>query len=271
MSPTKRFSHVSLWMAVAAVAAVVWMAPHAAVAADGCVSCHSDPAWAVKNKKLFDYFQEWKGSVHGLNGVTCVDCHGGNAKARTKKAAHGGILGESNPKSAIYFGNIPKLCGGCHHDVYRAFSHSRHAARVRAEDGGPTCVTCHGSLNTEILSPLKIAAVCEQCHNDTTGNHASIPARAQQVRRDDMMSAAFLRWAEAYYAALGQKQEMAPLEQRLAALRVGWHTFNLDQVQESYQAIVKELRVKQKEILRAKTEARARAAREAARAKAKKK
>jgi len=266
MSPRKRISHVSLWMAVVAVAAVVWTAP-AAVAADQCVSCHSDATWAVKNKKLFDYFQQWQGSVHGLNGVSCVDCHGGNAKAHTKEAAHGGVLGENNPKSAIYFGNIPKLCGGCHQDIYRAFSHSRHFARVEAEDGGPTCVTCHGSLNTEILSPLKIAAVCEQCHNDTTGNHSSIPPRAQQVRRDDMMSAAFLRWAGAYYTAIGKPKALAPEEAQLQSLRVAWHTFNLDQVQESYEAIVKGLRVKQKEILHAK----AKAKQAAARAEAKKK
>ncbi len=266
MSPRKRFSNLSLWMALFGLVAVFFLAPPA-TAADQCVACHSDAAWAVKNKKLYDYFQQWQGSVHGLNGVTCVDCHGGNPQATDKVAAHGGVLAESNPKSAIYYGNIPKLCGGCHQDVYRAYSQSRHAARVKAQDGGPTCVTCHGSLNTEILSPLKIASVCEQCHNDTTGNHPSIPPRAQQVRRNDMMSAAFLHWAEAYYAALGDKQEMAPLEARLAALRVGWHTFNLDQVQESYEAIVKELRVKQKEILRAK----AKAKQAAARAEAKKK
>jgi len=266
MSPRTRFSNLSLWMVVVAVAAVFAMAPPA-VAADQCVACHSDATWAVKNKKLFDYYQEWKGSVHGLNGVTCVDCHGGNAKAHSKEKAHGGALAESNPKSAIYYGNIPNLCGGCHEEVYRAFSRSKHAARVKAEDGGPTCVTCHGSLNTEILSPLKIAAVCERCHNDTTGNHPSIPPRAQQVRRDDMMSAAFLRWAGAYYEAIGKPKRLAPEEAQLQSLRIAWHTFNLDRVQESYEAIVKGLRVKQKEILRAKAKAR----QEAARAKAKKK
>lgn len=266
MSPRKRCSLVSLSMAVFGVVAVVSMASPAA-AADQCVACHGDAAWAVKNKKLFDYFQQWQGSVHALNGVTCVDCHGGNAEATDKAAAHGGVLAESNPKSAIYFGNIPKLCGGCHEDVYRAFSRSKHAARVKAGDGGPTCVTCHGSLNTEILSPLKIAAVCERCHNDATGNHPAIPPRAQAIRRDDMMSAAFLRWAGAYYEAIGQPQEVAPLQEQLAALRVAWHTFDLDKVQTSYEAILKGLRDRQKEIQRAKMEAEKRAARSKAKEK----
>ncbi len=260
MSPRKRFSNLSLWIALFGLIAVFSMAPPA-VAADQCVSCHSDAAWAVKNKKLFDYYQQWQGSVHGLNGVTCVDCHGGDSRATDKTAAHGGALAESNPKSAIYYGNIPKLCGGCHEDVYRAFARSKHAARVKELDGGPTCVTCHGSLNTEILSPLKIASVCERCHNDVTGNRPNIPARAQAVRRDDQMSAAFLRWAGAYYEAVGQPEEVAPLQKQLADLRVAWHTFDLDRVQGSYEAIVKGLRERQKAIQRAKLEEKKRAAR----------
>lgn len=260
MSPRTRFAHISLSMALFGMAGVVSMAP-AAAAADQCVACHSDAAWAVKNKKLFDYFQQWQGSVHGLHEVTCVDCHGGNPQATDKATAHGGALAESNPKSTIYYGNIPKLCGGCHQEVYDAFSHSKHAARVQELDGGPTCVTCHGSLNTEILSPLKIAAVCERCHNDATGNRPTIPARAQQVRRDDQMSAAFLRWAGAYYEAIGQSEVVAPLQKQLADLRVAWHTFDLDQVQGSYEAIVTGLHERQKAIQRAKLEAEKRAAR----------
>ncbi|HBB41285.1 MAG: hypothetical protein COW73_02325 [Nitrospirae bacterium CG18_big_fil_WC_8_21_14_2_50_70_55] len=252
--------HLSLWMAVVAGFAGVALASPV-VAADSCVTCHGDASWAVKNKKLFDYYQQWQGSVHGLNGVTCVACHGGNAAATEKSAAHGGDLAESNPQSAIYYGNIPELCGSCHQGVASAFAQSKHAARVKVLDGGPTCVTCHGSLNTEILSPLKIAAVCERCHNDATGNHPAIPGRASEVRRDDMMSEAFLHWAVAYYEAIGQPQALAAEQGQLAALRVAWHTFDLDQVQGGYEVIVKGLRDRQKEIQRAKVEAAKRAAR----------
>ena len=68
---------------------------------DSCVDCHSDPDLLVKNKKLYDYFQEWSASVHKQEDVSCSDCHGGNPEVDDKDAAHGGELTGANASSRV--------------------------------------------------------------------------------------------------------------------------------------------------------------------------
>jgi formate-dependent nitrite reductase cytochrome c552 subunit len=45
---------------------------------NSCIECHGQPDLRVTEKKLYKYFREWELSIHAQEGVTCVDCHGGN-------------------------------------------------------------------------------------------------------------------------------------------------------------------------------------------------
>ncbi len=75
---------------------------------DSCIKCHQNMDFMVTNKKLYDYFQTWRASIHGQEEVTCVDCHGGNSKKATKKEAHGELMDASNNDSMVNFRNIPE-------------------------------------------------------------------------------------------------------------------------------------------------------------------
>ena len=44
---------------------------------DGCVNCHSDPGFFVRDKKLHDYYQGWLQSPHAAAGKGCHDLSGG--------------------------------------------------------------------------------------------------------------------------------------------------------------------------------------------------
>ncbi|MBI4403697.1 MAG: hypothetical protein HY537_06035, partial [Deltaproteobacteria bacterium] len=85
-----------------------------AFASNGCVDCHKDEKFKVQNKLLYDYYKNWENSPHEIANVSCVDCHGGNTKTHDKVEAHLGLLPQSDPKSPVYYKNIPATCGRCH-------------------------------------------------------------------------------------------------------------------------------------------------------------
>jgi hypothetical protein len=250
-----------IW-SVALLALLAVPVPDAIAAEDGCVSCHGDPSFAVRNKKLFDYFQKWQASTHAANGVTCSDCHGGDASAKDKDQAHGKTLEAGQPGSQVFYKNIPKVCGRCHTEIYDSFTQSKHYQRLTEQGVGPNCVTCHGSLNTTVLTPSKIATVCERCHNDETGNHPDFPERARQIRRHNMMIGSYLKWVGAYFDSIGKPEEMVPFYEQVNHQRIAWHTFNLDQARDTSDAILSRLREKEQEIEKAKLEEKRRAHRE---------
>ena len=69
---------------IAAMAVALPGAALAATSTDACVNCHQNPDFMVTNKKLYDYFQQWRASTHGQEDVSCSDCHGGNSKLTDK-------------------------------------------------------------------------------------------------------------------------------------------------------------------------------------------
>jgi predicted CXXCH cytochrome family protein len=135
---------------------------------NGCASCHA--AQQV----------EHLGSVHGRGAATCVDCHGGNAAARTEKEAHGDhYLGRIGRAA------IPRLCAECHADVrrmtpfglatdqFKAYSSSRHGIAVlhHKNESAAVCTDCHGVHQIRraddpesTVHPARQAATCDRCH-----------------------------------------------------------------------------------------------------------
>ncbi|MGH7668119.1 MAG: cytochrome c3 family protein [Gemmatimonadaceae bacterium] len=122
--------------------------------------------------------------IHAQQGIQCVDCHGGNAAARTLPAAHQGqYIGSPNKVQTAL------LCGSCHSDPNRMrqyglptgqlsqFRTSKHGQLLfgRNDTDAPTCADCHG---THIIYPpydarsrvypTNIPSTCAHCHADTT-------------------------------------------------------------------------------------------------------
>ncbi|HTR21670.1 MAG TPA: multiheme c-type cytochrome [Gemmatimonadales bacterium] len=137
---------------------------------NGCLACHT---------------AQREGAVvgaHAEHGVRCIDCHGGNVRARTLPAAHQGRFVSGKDKVATY-----ELCGSCHSDPNRMrqyglrsgepaeFKTSRHGQLllVQHDPNAPTCTSCH---STHVIYPpedarsnvypTNIPGTCARCHAD---------------------------------------------------------------------------------------------------------
>ena len=218
---------------------------------DACTACHRDPSLLVKNKKLYDYFQQWDGSIHQQEGVTCDKCHGGDPRAAQKDPAHGKGVAASNISSGIHYRNIPRTCGKCHEDILEGFQKSNHFEHVAAEGEdaqGPTCVTCHGSIDAEILDVNSVEAACARCHNFETDNNPDIPAKARDALNKFLSIHRFYRYITIKAQPDDAKRFFADLDPRLRRLSVTWHTFDLDAIEAGIEEVLGLLKAKRDEI-----------------------
>lgn len=219
--------------------------------ADSCVDCHGQESLLVTNKKLYDYFQQWKTSLHRQENVTCVDCHGGNPKARDKDAAHGADLAGAKASSAVNFRNIPRTCGECHKDVFRGFRESAHYEHLVAKDQehqGPTCVTCHGSINVAVLNVNTVEATCAKCHNEETDNAPENPTKARELLNHFLAIHRYYRYISVRLDSPTTQEYFKQIDAQLHDLSIAWHTFDLDEIGKRTDAILASLKEKREEV-----------------------
>jgi len=247
-------------LAAGGVAPAAGMAAEAAApkkaAVESCIACHRDPDFLVTNRKLYNYYRDWERSIHHEEGVTCSDCHGGDPDAASREAAHEGMLGESNAKSSVNFANVPDTCGTCHDEVEAAYRTSKHFEHLvkHAEKGdgesqqGPSCITCHNSMNTLTLDVTTVEATCSECHNDETGNHPDIPDQARVALNRFLSIDRFHRYVAVRLDPKEARGYLATIDARREELSVLWHTFDLERIEAATRGILDDLRTKRDEI-----------------------
>jgi hypothetical protein len=202
--------------------------------------CHGAPDFLVTNKKLYDYYQGWSRSIHEQEEVTCSDCHGGNPDVADKAGAHDGELGGGEPSSAVNFVNIPRTCGQCHDEIYDAYRESKHfeyLVEKQDEQQGPNCVTCHGSINVEVLDAETVSDSCARCHNEETDTQAEVPDRARRVLSSFLFIDRFYRYVAMEESASGSRGFFKELDAQIKDLTLTWHTFELDDLEEETRKI----------------------------------
>lgn len=198
----------------------------AADKADSCRDCHKDEKFRVQNKKIYDYFQEWKGSAHDLAGLSCTDCHGGDVTKAEKTAAHAGILPQSDPASPFNYKNIPQTCGKCHQPVLERFVKSRHYAQLMTTGRGPSCITCHGSLNTKVFSSTILERACSNCHNKKTKNHPEVIAQAKEILEHLNHANGYRNGLTFYYKSIKKPEAMQAADKAYDDVILFWHEFD---------------------------------------------
>jgi len=239
--------------AIGILALIVSSAPPAeAVAQNSCESCHSNPDFLVTNKKLYDYYQEWTVSVHEQEEVTCDDCHGGNPRAQEKTEAHGDGVAASDPDSGVYYKNIPDTCGTCHDEILEGFRTSKHFEHVekheKDDEQGPTCVTCHGSIDSAVLNVNTVANACANCHNEKTDNLPENPEKARSALNRFLSIQRFYRYITVRAGAEEARSFFAALDPKIENLSVTWHTFDLDEIDAETSEVLALLKAKRDEI-----------------------
>ncbi len=202
--------------------------------ANSCIQCHSNPAFRITNKKLYKYYRDWELSIHALEKVTCVDCHGGNENSNDKEEAHGKEIQQL--LTPVKYERISETCGKCHEENAQNYKKSKHY-RILTEKSGssrltPTCVTCHSSINTSIPKPEDIADICTSCHNPVTENHPEVPELAGYL----IERLSFINYYTRYLISRGVMKEdpqfSKTINEEFSGLSQTWHTLELDRIEE---------------------------------------
>jgi hypothetical protein len=201
---------------------------------NGCIQCHSNPAFRITNKKLYKYFRDWELSIHALEKVTCVDCHGGDPNSTDKKKAHGGNIRQL--LTPVEYERISTTCGKCHEENAKNYKKSKHYRILTAKGDSPrltpTCVTCHSSINTSIPKPDNIAEICTSCHNPVTENHPEVPEFASYL----IERLSFINYYTRYLISRGVMKEdpqfSKKINEEFSGLSHVWHTLELDRIEE---------------------------------------
>lgn len=145
---------------------------------NSCIKCHSG-----LEARLSEPTRLFENDIHRARGLTCVDCHGGDATQDDKNAAKDparGYIGKPSPAQ------IPAFCGKCHSDaaLMKKFNPSLRVDQVqeyftsvhgkRLQNGDlkvATCVSCHGIHGIRAPSDpvsgvyaLNVAETCARCH-----------------------------------------------------------------------------------------------------------
>lgn len=117
--------------------------PVAAQAAS-CLGCHSG-----------GQRDNWLGSIHQRNDLSCSDCHNPMAKFSAE-----GLLAKQS---------ISETCAGCHRDIRQQFSRRSH---MPLPEGQMSCADCHnphGTINASLLKTDTVNETCYQCHAEKRG------------------------------------------------------------------------------------------------------
>jgi nitrate/TMAO reductase-like tetraheme cytochrome c subunit len=141
------------------LAALLFLALAAPAAADSvCLVCHSSTMMKPEFRKVY---QEWKGSWHAQNNVSCNDCHGGDPKDATNAMSpQRGFLGVPKPTA------VPEFCGKCHIAIAKDYLDSGHGKALMTKGTGPNCVTCHHAHDVQKARVGIInETLCSKCHS----------------------------------------------------------------------------------------------------------
>ena len=143
---------------------------------DSCVTCHN-----TQSGKTGQDAKDWAGSIHSERGVSCVNCHGGDATKSDKAAAHATSAGYVGVPKMV---DIPALCASCHSNIdtmrqydiptdqYAKYLTSVHGQKLAQGDPKvATCATCHESHGTKKTDDptakvysLNVPSLCATCH-----------------------------------------------------------------------------------------------------------
>jgi len=225
-------------------------------AENGCISCHQQPDFYAQYPKLHEYYQQYLVSPHQQAGVTCDDCHGGNASAKSVEKAHVGVLPMSDRNSAVHYQKQPETCGQCHGDKRRQFLKSKHYAALMDQRSAPTCTTCHPAMSRRPELRIIVLNACRNCHGE--GNSENLPLIADQAERvfnQLNIAGGLLGWTKIHYESHGwprdSKERVRELDARYNMIVNKVHQFDLIETEDVTIEILGELREIFKEVQRA--------------------
>jgi hypothetical protein len=225
------------------VTALCALAP-AQASADRCAECHATlPAKGF----VAAHLKEWADSPHAQAKVGCAACHGGDAAAADKEAAHQGVFNSGNPRSRVHFQQMPNTCGSCHARVLDRFEESKHFRALVEEGKGPTCATCHTAMGSAVLSADEVGRKCAACHkpgglapdDDNARLAARLMVELDATERLLETVETLAAYAASRGAALPEDRKISEARARFTGVTEQWHRFNPEGVRRDVQTAVR--------------------------------
>ena len=131
-----------------------------AVENDECMECHSDAALSRDQSSgmkemLYINYNNFKHSVHNINGIACVDCHADIEELDWEQEIPHPVTLE------------PVDCASCHEDISEAYRNSVHH-KARTKGITIPCYACHEYHYTSHLEAASVKErqnnFCMKCH-----------------------------------------------------------------------------------------------------------
>ena len=209
---------------------------------DYCDNCHKDDKFRVQNKVLFDYYNYWSDSVHESAGIICIDSHGGDETKTDKDAAHKSKSFSSlHAVDDAHYKKIPEVCGKCHKEVLENYVKSKHYKLLMQEKNSPNCVTCHGSMNTEVYEAHNIAKGCSSCHNEKTKETPEVGENAENLLTHINFIRSYKKWIDTNY--FDEQPEMVEdINKQYKDIVFSWHQFDFKKLDEKTMKLALDLR-----------------------------
>ncbi|MFQ5628717.1 MAG: cytochrome c3 family protein [bacterium] len=150
---------------------------------NSCIWCHNEIG-----DELAEPIEGMKHDIHADQGLSCVDCHGGDAYAGFDEDESAAMDPAKDYIGVPDKQDIPQFCARCHSDPnymrqynprvstdqfdrYKTSVHGQMLAK--GDQKVATCVDCHGVHGILAVSdprakvyPLNIPATCSNCHAD---------------------------------------------------------------------------------------------------------
>jgi formate-dependent nitrite reductase cytochrome c552 subunit len=213
---------------------------------NGCIDCHSDSDFYVQDRKIYNYYQDFINSPHSDAGLTCDFCHGGDANAANMESAHEAISPITDPKSKLYYKNLPETCGTCHADKLTQFKQSKHYKALMSDSLAPSCTTCHSAMNPRPDYRAIIDNSCRTCHKQANAPRIPLVAdKADEFLYRLGIAKVYLGWTTNYYESMewpGDSQQLIrdiSHDYDRAVTRV--HSFDLGKMDKSSEEILAKL------------------------------
>jgi hypothetical protein len=198
-----------------------------------CVECHRSPDFRVKSKKLYEYYQAFEKSIHGVIGLECGDCHGGHPGAGSLEAIHEGVM------DPVRFDHIPETCGACHEEQLESFVQSDHYQKLMNDGSAPNCVTCHGAMDMDFYFTSLVRTTCTFCHNPSKDIAPDVPDRAEYI----LSKINVIKGYRAFVRKIQHDEEaLDEIEESYQRLTGYWHLFDLDRVESETEHLLDLLR-----------------------------
>jgi hypothetical protein len=120
----------------------------------------------------------------------------------------------------------------------------------KQEEQGPTCVTCHGSINGTVLNVTTVEEACSRCHNEESDNHPDTPGEARTLLNRFLSIHRYYRYITVRGDPVETKRFFEKIDRELHTLSMTWHTFDLDEIEKQTEAVLASLKEKREEVAR---------------------